>query len=129
MSPLLRCFSKQVFLLYSSSRRCGKMRILRFIRWALFPSPREVASDTRRVASYCQRGFRETREIFVDPFTSASQARRIRALPVAVLDMSCDFCERGVLAGERYLTDRDGDEILTDRDRDAICCVPCFLGR
>jgi len=95
------------------------MRVLRFIRWALFPTPREVASETRRVASYWRRGFRETREIFVEPFTSASQARRIQALPVSVQDMSCDFCGREIFAGEHYLTNRNR----------LICCVPCSLGR
>jgi hypothetical protein len=119
MFPLLRCLSKQVFLLCSSSRRCGKMRILRFIRWALFPTPREVASETRRVASYWGRGFREVRGIFIDPAVPPSLALRIRALPVAAEDMTCDFCEQEIIAGEHYLPGRDGR---------VICCLPCSLG-
>jgi hypothetical protein len=120
MFPPLRCLSKQVFLLYSSSRRCGKMRILRFIRWALFPSPREVASETRRVASYWRRGLRDTRDIFAAPFEPPSLALRIRALPVAAEEMPCDFCEQEIIPGEQYLPSRDGR---------VICCVPCSLGR
>lgn len=96
------------------------MSILRFIRWALFPTPREVASETRHVAAYWRRGFREAREIFIDPFAPPLLALRIRALPVSVEVMPCDFCEHAITPGEHYLPSRDGR---------VICCLPCSLSR
>jgi hypothetical protein len=92
---------------------------LRAVRWFLFPTPREVAAETRRIASYAKVGFGDVRKIFFEPLERPSLALRLRDLPVAVTDMPCHFCEHDIIAGEQYLSARRGR---------VICCVPCSLG-